>query len=82
MAELVVAPDRKSESLASTRTAMIDCDIHNAPQSPESIRKYLPDRWQAHHKKYGMRNYTGSDDDPLLEGCERKEAVEAWILRE
>jgi len=74
MAELVIAPDEKTESLASTRTTMIDCDIHNAPQSPESIRKYLPDRWQAHHKKYGMRNYVGSYYPRAVPNAARRDA--------
>ena len=43
-----------------TDHAIIDCDIHNAIQSPETIRKYLSPRWRKHHETYGVRNYSGS----------------------
>lgn len=44
----------------NTDYSLIDCDIHNAIQSPETIRKYLPSRWRSHHETYGVRSYTGS----------------------
>ncbi|MCH2665628.1 amidohydrolase family protein, partial [bacterium] len=59
MAELTLT-ETTTNSIPRTKPSLIDCDIHNAPQSTESIRKHLPDRWKEHHRKYGARNYTGS----------------------
>ena len=53
---------------------MIDCDIHNAPQSPESVRKFLPDRWQEHHRKYGGRSYIGSSYPRAVPNAARHDA--------
>ena len=60
MADTVAQPSANQSPGKETQFSLIDCDIHNAPRSPESIRKFLPDRWREHHRKYGMRNFTGS----------------------
>ena len=60
MANLAVAPDQSDLTGRLKQTAMIDCDIHNTPKSPDAIAQYLPDRWKEHCRKYSSRNYTGS----------------------
>lgn len=63
----VIAPPKSTDlaepavpKTSSTELALIDCDIHNAIQSPEAIRKYLSPKWRKHHETYGNRNFTGS----------------------
>jgi predicted TIM-barrel fold metal-dependent hydrolase len=43
------------------KTAVIDCDIHNALPSDEAIRKYLPQRWRNHHRLIGLRGHNGCE---------------------
>lgn len=45
---------------ARTKPAVIDCDIHNALQSKDTLLKYLPARWRRHHETIGMRGHLGS----------------------
>ncbi|MEM7031538.1 MAG: amidohydrolase family protein [Chloroflexota bacterium] len=40
---------------AKTKTAVIDCDIHNGIARPDALDKYLSKRWQDHHATYGKR---------------------------
>ncbi len=40
-------------------TAVIDCDIHNAPPTDQTLYKYLPKRWQEHHATMGSRGHVG-----------------------
>ena len=42
------------------KPAVIDTDIHNAPQSKTTLLKYLPARWRRHHETVGMRGHVGS----------------------
>ena len=43
------------------KTAVIDCDIHNAPASAGVLAKYLPERWRRHQESFGSRAaYPGS----------------------
>jgi predicted TIM-barrel fold metal-dependent hydrolase len=37
------------------KMAVIDCDIHNAPASDETLAKYLPARWRRHMELFGSR---------------------------
>jgi predicted TIM-barrel fold metal-dependent hydrolase len=50
----------KSTTRERTRLAVIDCDIHNAPASPKSLSKYLPEPWQAYHATFGGRGHSGA----------------------
>jgi predicted TIM-barrel fold metal-dependent hydrolase len=43
-----------------TRTAVIDCDIHNALPSNKTLVKYLPERWRRHHETFGGRGHAGA----------------------
>jgi predicted TIM-barrel fold metal-dependent hydrolase len=43
-----------------TKLAVIDCDIHNAPASNTTLRKYLPERWRRHHEIFGLRGHSGA----------------------
>ena len=43
------------------KTAVIDCDIHNAPASAGVLAKYLPERWRRYQESFGSRPaYPGS----------------------
>lgn len=44
----------------ATSIPIIDCDIHNAMPSDETLLKYLPERWHRHHKTTGRRGHMGS----------------------
>ena len=42
------------------KLAVIDCDIHNTMSSGDVWLKYLPEQWQAYHRKIGGRGRLGS----------------------
>jgi len=43
------------------KMAVIDCDIHNAPASPQALDKYLSRHWQRYKETYGQRGqYPGT----------------------
>lgn len=49
----------KPTTTGRTRTAVIDCDIHNAVPSPKALLPYLPERWRRHHETFGGRGHSG-----------------------
>jgi uncharacterized protein len=40
-----------------TRTAVIDCDIHNNIPSPEALAPYLDPPWRDYFERFGLRSY-------------------------
>ncbi len=60
---MAIAVEPKTRAVIRRRrrpkTAVIDCDIHNALPSDEAIRKYLPQRWRNHHRLIGLRGHNG-----------------------
>jgi predicted TIM-barrel fold metal-dependent hydrolase len=56
---MVQTMPRRAER-SQTRTAIVDCDIHPAPASNETLLNYLPARWHHRFKAYGARGYPGS----------------------
>jgi predicted TIM-barrel fold metal-dependent hydrolase len=40
-----------------TRTAVIDCDIHNNIPGETALYPHLPEKWRAYCKQFGLRNY-------------------------
>ncbi len=49
----------KPTTSGRTRTAVIDCDIHNAVTSPKALLPYLPERWRRHQETFGGRGHSG-----------------------
>lgn len=43
-----------------TEVGIVDCDIHPAFASSESLLPYLPARWHRHYAIHGQRGYPGS----------------------
>ena len=50
----------RTASGGRTKLAVIDGDIHNAPASPKTLSKYLPERWRRHHETFGQRGHSGA----------------------
>jgi predicted TIM-barrel fold metal-dependent hydrolase len=45
---------------ARTKMRVIDCDIHNAPASRQTLLNYLDARWHRRYESFGMGGYPGS----------------------
>lgn len=58
MAAILDHPTTNSHTKA--KPAVIDCDIHTAPATKDTLLKYLPQRWRRHHETIGMRGHVGS----------------------
>jgi predicted TIM-barrel fold metal-dependent hydrolase len=43
----------RSPAAAGATQAIIDCDIHPTAKSADTVRKYLPQKWQEYHRTYG-----------------------------
>jgi uncharacterized protein len=43
-----------------TQTPFVDCDIHPAPASHDTILTYLPERWHHRFQVYGPEVYPGA----------------------
>ncbi|MEX1020434.1 MAG: amidohydrolase family protein [Litorilinea sp.] len=56
------------------RTAIIDCDIHNALPSEKTLHKYLSARWRRHLETVGMRGPYGSAYPRLYPNAARHDA--------
>jgi predicted TIM-barrel fold metal-dependent hydrolase len=50
----------------ASKTAVIDCDIHNTIPSNKALANYLPERWQRHLAGYGLRFYAQGAYYPRL----------------
>jgi predicted TIM-barrel fold metal-dependent hydrolase len=57
-----------------TKTAVIDCDIHNTLPSNAVLGKYLPARWQRHLEQYGGHVYPGAAYPRLHPNAARADA--------
>jgi hypothetical protein len=72
-----------------TRTAIVDCDIHNAPRSEQALLSYMPRRWrearaaggrldaavEARRETLGDRSYLGSE---YPRATPRASRTDAW----
>ncbi|HXF63126.1 MAG TPA: amidohydrolase family protein [Caldilineaceae bacterium] len=58
---MAVVLDQAQERAMHRReqVAVIDCDIHNAIPSDETLYKYLPARWRRYHELIGLRGHYG-----------------------
>ncbi len=52
------------ETAAPSKTAVIDCDIHNTFPSPKALYPYLAQRWQRHLETFGHRGHAGGSYSP------------------
>ena len=57
------------------RTAIMDCDVHNALPSNEALSTYLPERWRRYHETWGLRGHVGAEYPRLSPNAAR---VDAW----
>ncbi|SDS24042.1 amidohydrolase family protein [Microlunatus soli] len=53
---------------------IIDCDIHNE-LSPDSLDRFLPQRWLDHRRRFGSRTHTGS---AYPKGAPHAARADAW----
>lgn len=51
-------PQTRERSARRSRTALIDCDVHNAVPSDAALFPYLPARWRTHVERVGARTYS------------------------
>lgn len=72
-----------------TRTAVVDCDIHNAPRNEEALLRYMPKRWrearaaggrldaavEARRETLGDRSYLGAE---YPRATPRASRTDAW----
>jgi len=72
-----------------TRTAVVDCDIHNAPRNEEALLRYMPKRWrearaaggrldaavEARRETLGDRSYLGAQ---YPRATPRASRTDAW----
>ena len=72
-----------------TRTAVVDCDIHNAPRDEETLLRYMPERWrearagggrldaavEARRETLGDRSYLGAE---YPRATPRASRTDAW----
>lgn len=72
-----------------TRTAVVDCDIHNAPRNEEALLRYMPERWrearaaggrldaavEARRETLGDRSYLGAE---YPRATPRASRTDAW----
>ena len=56
----MVVAQREVAGSQPTKLAVIDCDIHVTPKGPETLGKYMPERWRGHHERFGGRGHAGS----------------------
>ena len=68
------APFASQPRVQKQKTPVIDCDIHNAPRSPNALLKYLPSRWRRHHESIGKRGYLGSSYPRALPNAARTDS--------
>jgi uncharacterized protein len=54
------APHPEHRQSAPKKTAVVDCDIHNALPSEKTLHKYLSARWRRHLETIGLRGPYGS----------------------
>jgi len=45
-----------NEAISLSPSGIVDCDIHPVMRGPQTLRSYLPQRWQAHLDSYGLRS--------------------------
>ena len=73
--------ERLAESATEGRgkVSIVDCDIHNAVPSPESLKPYLSSRWQKHQEMIGPRYRHGfTQGDPYPRGNPNAARLDAW----
>ncbi|HEY3080250.1 MAG TPA: amidohydrolase family protein [Chloroflexota bacterium] len=56
----MVLTQTREKTTGRTKTAIIDCDVHNELDSEKDLYPYLPSRWLEHVKSYGTRGFSGA----------------------
>jgi predicted TIM-barrel fold metal-dependent hydrolase len=59
----------------STKTTIIDCDVHNALTGDDALEPYLSERWRAYHRSFSRRIHSGADYSRTYPNAAR---VDAW----
>lgn len=57
-----------------TKTAIIDCDIHNTFASPKELYPFLAQRWQRHLEMFGNRGHAGGAYPRAMPNAARHDA--------
>lgn len=71
MAMTVVGNEKESKQ---QKFSVIDCDIHNAIPSSDTLQKYMPKRWLEHHKTIGGRSRAGVSYPRVYPNAARRDA--------
>ena len=56
----MVVAERRPGRARLLGAAIVDCDIHPVPRTPQTLDAYLPERWRSHRARYGERLHAGS----------------------
>ncbi len=54
---MVTSTRPSASTRRSTRSATIDCDIHNAIPSESALLPHLPERWRPYLERFGLQSY-------------------------
>ena len=73
MASTPVAVEEKKRQRPK-KVTVIDCDIHNAMPSGDTLHKYIPDRWLNHHKTFGGRSRSGASYPRIVPNAARHDS--------
>jgi predicted TIM-barrel fold metal-dependent hydrolase len=57
--DVATLESKQASDNTKSATAVIDCDIHNAPPSDKALHKYMTKQWQEHQQMVGNRGHTG-----------------------
>ncbi|MCC9076446.1 amidohydrolase family protein [Litorilinea aerophila] len=72
--EPIQLAERRTRKRQRVQTPVIDCDIHNAFPSNETLYKYLPARWRRHHETIGLRGHYGGHYPRAMKNAARHDA--------
>src|SRR3984957_161311 len=59
-----IRPSTQPAASVGIKTAIADCDIHPARQTPTELYPYLAKRWHEHLETYGKHPYQGMMEGP------------------
>ena len=68
------AASKRPSRRARLDTAIIDTDVHIYFPSPDVLRSYLSERWQAYHRTIGQRGYEGCNYPRAMPNAARHDA--------
>ena len=77
MSEATQTPNRELDPASNpTKRTLIDCDVHNAVPSIQSLLPFLSERWQAYIQQSGFKAPDGGA--PYPKGFEQAARRDAW----